>query len=404
MKIVIHTQYFLPEMGAPQARLSELANFFSKKGIDVTILTAMPNYPAGKIYNGYGGFYKTEIIDGLKVIRCFIYPSNSSNVFKRLFSYLSFTLSSLIIGLFVLPKCDYILSESPPLFIGISGYLLSLTKKAKWIFNISDLWPESALILGIINKGIAYKLSTKLEEYLYKKAHLITCQSKEITNNIKLRISNEKVILFSNGVDIKKFHKKNSSNILKKWSNGKKYTAVYAGLHGLAQGLDQIVLAAKILSKSNFDLQFIFIGDGLEKERLIKLSKSLKLDNISFVDPQDKKNMPAIWASADLAMICLKKYILGAVPSKLYEAMASSCPIIFIGDGEPREIIHKANCGYSIYPREIDNISISISKMINDNKKRKVASENARKYVVENFNREKIMTNLLEDFKRNENN
>ena len=208
MKIVIHTQLFLPEMGAPQARLSELANFFSKKGIDVTILTAMPNYPAGKIYNGYGGFYKTEIIDGLKVIRCFIYPSNSSNVFKRLFSYLSFTLSSLIIGLFVLPKCDYILSESPPLFIGISGYLLSLTKKAKWIFNISDLWPESALILGIINKGIAYKLSTKLEEYLYKKAHLITCQSKEITNNIKLRISNEKVILFSNGVDIKKFHKK----------------------------------------------------------------------------------------------------------------------------------------------------------------------------------------------------
>ena len=96
---------------------------------------------------------------------------------------------------------------------------------------------------------------------------------------------------------------------MKKWSNGKKYTAVYAGLHGLAQGLDQIVLAAKILSKSNFDLQFIFIGDGLEKERLIKLSKSLKLDNISFVDPQDKKNMPAIWASADLAMICLKKNI-----------------------------------------------------------------------------------------------
>ena len=190
---------------------------------------------------------------------------------------------------------------------------------------------------------------------------------------------------------------------MKKWSNGKKYTAVYAGLHGLAQGLDQIVLAAKILSKSNFDLQFIFIGDGLEKERLIKLSKSLKLDNISFVDPQDKKhagNMGFSRFSYDM----LKKYILGAVPSKLYEAMASSCPIIFIGDGEPREIIHKANCGYSIYPREIDNISISISKMINDNKKRKVASENARKYVVENFNREKIMTNLLEDFKRNENN
>lgn len=403
MRIAIHTQYYLPEIGAPQARLSELANFLSENGVEVIIITSMPNYPIGKVFNGYGGVYNHEVIDNIKIIRCFIYPSNSKRIIPRIFNYFSFAISSLVIGLCSLPKCDYIISESPPLFIGYSGLILSKIKRAKWIFNISDLWPESALAIGVINRGFLYSSSRMLEEYLYRKAYLITGQSKEIVKNIKGRMSNKKVIRFSNGVNIKKFHKRNSSDILKKWSNGKRYVAVYAGLHGLAQGLDQILLAAEILQENKLDLQIIFVGEGLEKEKMIHLSQSLNLKNVTFVESQEKQLMPAIWASADIALICLKKYILGAVPSKLYEAMASSSPIIMIGSGEPKKIVESANCGYTIEPGQIDSIASCISNLVKDEKYRLLASNNARDYVVKKFNRKRIMKNLLKELIINEN-
>tara|TARA_B100001250_G_C19538596_1_gene673659 strand:+ start:21 stop:755 length:735 start_codon:yes stop_codon:yes gene_type:complete len=242
-----------------------------------------------------------------------------------------------------------------------------------------------------------------LEEYLYRNAYFITGQSKEIVKNIKDRMPNKKVLRFSNGVNIKKFHKRNSSDILKKWSNGKRYIAVYAGLHGLAQGLDQILLAAQVLQDNKLDLQIIFVGEGLEKKKMIYLSKSLNLKNVTFVEPQEKQLMPAIWASADIALICLKKYILGAVPSKLYEAMASSTPIIMIGAGEPKKIVESANCGYTIEPGQINSIASYISNLVKDEKYRELASNNARNYVVEKFNRKRIMKNLLGELIKNEN-
>ena len=183
----------------------------------------------------------------------------------------------------------------------------------------------------------------------------------------------------------------------------KTYIAVYAGLHGLAQGLDQILLAAQVLQDNKLDLQIIFVGEGLEKKKMIYLSKSLNLKNVTFVEPQEKQLMPAIWASADIALICLKKYILGAVPSKLYEAMASSTPIIMIGAGEPKKIVESANCGYTIEPGQINSIASYISNLVKDEKYRELASNNARNYVVEKFNRKRIMKNLLGELIKNEN-
>ena len=139
MKLIILTQYYLPEIGAPQARLSELADHFADKGCEVTILTAMPNYPRGFIFNGYGGFYKTEMINNLKIHRSFIYPSKSVRIIPRIMNYFSFVISSFIIGLIKLPRNGILFVESPPLLLGISGYLLKLFKNYKLIFNVSDL-------------------------------------------------------------------------------------------------------------------------------------------------------------------------------------------------------------------------------------------------------------------------
>ncbi|HET6272575.1 MAG TPA: glycosyltransferase family 4 protein, partial [Bacteroidota bacterium] len=171
MKIVFLTQYYPPEIGAPQNRLSELAMRFARRGHDVVVLTAMPNYPKGEIYPGYGGLYRKETRDGVKVIRTFIYPTQRADYLHRLANYFSFVLSSAVFGSFFLPRTDYLLVESPPLFLGMSGFWLSRLKGSCMIFNVSDLWPESATRLGILRPdGMAYRSSAWLEGFCYRRA------------------------------------------------------------------------------------------------------------------------------------------------------------------------------------------------------------------------------------------
>jgi len=403
MKICILTQYYLPEIGAPQARLSEMAVFLCKHGYNITILTAMPNYPTGKLFKGYGGFYRKEPVDGINVIRSYIFPSKSVKLIPRLWNYFSFVLSSLFLGIFALPKCDILITESPPLFLGISGFILSRIKGAKWIFNVSDLWPESAVNLDVIGDGLSLKLSKKLESFCYNKSWLVTGQSREIVKSISDRFPKKKTYRLSNGVDVDKFSPQKKSDILQQWSNGKELTAVYAGLHGIAQGLDQIIKAAVELEKTVPELQIILIGDGPEKAQLIDSAEELNISNFTFVEPQTKEKMPGIWASADIALISLKQYIPGAVPSKLYEAMASGVPVIMIGEGEPEHIVKSANCGVTVKPNNQNALVEAFIKLANDQKLKNAFGNNGRSYVKEHFNRENIMNEFLKYLESNVN-
>ena len=151
LKLLIHTQYYPPEIGAPQARLSELAKGLTRLGFLVSVLTAMPNYPQGKVFKGYKGLLIREEIDQIPVLRTSIYPTQKVNFIPRLINYFTFVFSSLFFGVWGLGKLDFVLTESPPLFLGISGYLLSRLTRAKWIFNVSDLWPESVVRLECLN-------------------------------------------------------------------------------------------------------------------------------------------------------------------------------------------------------------------------------------------------------------
>jgi len=396
MHICILTQYYPPEVGAPQARISELCQYFYYQGHTATVLTGLPNYPTGKIFNGYYGLFRKEITNGVNVFRTYVYPSKSIKLLPRLWNYFSFVFSSFFFGLFTLPKCDVLITESPPLFLGISGFLLSKAKKAKWIFNVSDLWPESALNLGVIGSGFPLKLSRGLESFCYREAWLVTGQSREIVANISERFPEVKLYKLSNGVDVTKFNKEQKSDILKQWANGKNYTAVYAGLHGIAQGLDQIIKAAIRLEEEVRELQIILVGDGPEKTELIKLTENMKISNITFVDPQQKEKMPQIWASADIAIIPLKQYIPGAVPSKLYEAMASDVPICLIADGEPAEIVNESNCGMVVCPADIDGIVRTLETLVKNGEKRKIMGRYGRVFVKNNFNRQIIFDNFSE--------
>jgi glycosyltransferase involved in cell wall biosynthesis len=200
------------------------------------------------------------------VTRTWIYPTKKLGLFPRLFNYFSFVFSSLLLGLWGLGKVDVVLTESPPLFLGISGYLLSRIKKAKWIFNVSDLWPESAVRLGVLNEGLALKLAKWLEGFCYRKAWLVTGQSKSILADIERRFPDVATYHLSNGVDTELFGPENFQQaIRKKLSPDGDLIFFYGGLHGLAQGLDQILRAAQEAPEG---VRFVLMGDGPEKEAL----------------------------------------------------------------------------------------------------------------------------------------
>jgi len=388
IRLIIHTQYYPPEIGAPQNRLSELANELANHGVEVIVLTAMPNYPLGKIYPGYGGLFRIEYHNKIRIIRCAIIPSQKASFLPRLVNYFSFVIFSLIIGFLKLPKSDYLLTESPPLFLGITGYLLSKLKNAQWIFNVSDLWPQSAVELGVIeSSSFAFRVSSKLEALFYKHAWLVTGQSKAIIENIRSRFPETNLYHLSNGVDTTAFLEliPEEHPITK---------IVYAGLHGMAQGLDQIVEAAHVLRKE--PVEFVLVGDGPEKQNLIRLKDERQIQNISFKDPVFKADIPQILSMADVIFVPLKIQLTGAVPSKLYEAMASAKPVILMAGDEAAEIVNNAHCGIVIQPGDVSGLVEAIKILAFNRKLRLEMGMAGRIYVDEHFNRRMIAGRFYE--------
>jgi glycosyltransferase involved in cell wall biosynthesis len=290
-------------------------------------------------------------------------------------------------------KQDVVVTESPPLFLGFSGYVISRLKRAKYVFNVSDLWPESAIKLGVLNSGFLIKLSTWLEGFSYRKAHLITGQTMGIVDSIRSRgFGDDKVHLITNGVDSELFKPENrSENLRKEFNIEGKFAVCYAGIHGLAQGLEVIIKAA-IELKDYRDIVFVFVGEGPEKDKLIKMKDEYNLDNVVFFPMQPKKNMPGIVASMDAAIIPLKKLDLfkGALPSKMFETLSSATPIILSVEGEAKELMKRADAGICVEPENHTQIKEAVLELYNNVGLRQRLGENGRKFVQENYSRYNI--------------
>jgi len=400
MKLLILTQYFPPEVGAPQNRLFELAIRFQKKGVDMSVLTAMPNYPQMLIHKKYKNkLYHYEEMNGIKVYRSWIFISSRKGIIFRLLNYFSFVFSSAIIGLIKLNKFDYVLCESPPLFLGITGYFLSKIKRAKLIFNVSDLWPESAEKLGLVTNNFFLKSATFLEEFLYKKSYLITGQTQGIVKNISTRFPDKKVYWLPNGVDLDYYNAENTSTNWRKKNNfhDNDFIVLYAGILGYAQGLE-VIITASLKTKAFTNIKFVIVGSGPEKEKLMKLKKSLNADNVLFFDAVTKAQMPEIIAASDAAVIPLKKLDLfkGAIPSKLFEMLAMKKPILLGLEGEAKELfIDKGNCGLAFSPEDANDLANQIIYLYNHKNEMNILGVNGYEYVKKYFNRDIIASDFL---------
>ena len=392
MRILILTQYFPPETGAPQNRLFEIALRLKDAGDEITVLTAMPNYPKMRVFEGYRWkLFATEEIQGIKVFRSFIYVSKSKAVIARLLNYFSFVISSFLRGLFLFRKFDYVICESPPLFLGITAVFLSRLKRAKLIFNVSDLWPESAEKLGIVTNKFLLNNAEKLELWLYKKSFIVSGQTQGILESIKARSAQKNLFWLPNGVD-PEFYKPELYSNSWRFEQGFQdddLLILYAGIIGHAQGLDVIVKAAA-LTKENVQIKWLLVGDGPVKSDLEKLVSELKLQNVYFFPNQEKKNMPFIVKACDITAVPLKKLplFLGAIPSKIFENLAMEVPVLLGVEGEAKTLfIENGNAGLAFEPENEVQLAEKAVYLFENRQVIAELGKNGRKYVDQYFNR-----------------
>ncbi|MEN9969700.1 MAG: hypothetical protein RIR94_1907 [Bacteroidota bacterium] len=399
MRLLILTQYYPPEIGAPQNRLHELAVRLKAYGVEIEVLTALPNYPKMSIQEGYqNGKNREEVLDGIPVHRAAIYVSTSKSIVSRLLNYFSFVWTSYWRGR-KLKNFDFLLVESPPLFLGYSAMALAKKLNAKLIFNVSDLWPESAEKLGIVNNTALLKMAYRLEAKCYKRAALITGQTQGIVTDIARRFPSKQVYWLPNGVNIDFYKPSAITQSDFRTKNGFAPTDLlffYGGIIGHAQGLEVILNAAHALSDYP-QVHFILQGAGPEKPQLENLKKNLQLTNVHFLEPVAKADMPAILQAIDVALVPLKNLPLfqGAIPSKVFEALAMEVPLLLGVDGEARlHFIEKAEAGWFFEPENAHALAAAIKTLIEQPDAIKRAGMNGRNYVSQHFNRDQIAASL----------
>ncbi len=355
MKIALLTQYYKPEMGAPQNRLYEMVKGLAENGCEFCVVTAMPNYPTGKIFKPYRHrFSVTEKSDGIEVRRYWLYPSNSKRALPRIFSMLSFAFSSLFAWRFLRQQeIDFLIVESPPLTLALSGFILAKLAGARLITNISDVWPLSAKEMGAIDDGHLYRLLERMEQFVYKKSLFCIGQSSEIVQHLTKSGCREPY-LFRNGINPARF----TQNAEEHLPQDQYLFIVYAGLLGFAQGIYNL---CKAIDFNQLGAEFHIYGAGGEQEALSELVEEHPHRGIFFHGAVSRDEIPAVLSRADVTIIPLALNIFGAVPSKIYESMAAGVPILFSGDGEGARIINSDNVGWVSPPADYEALKRNIA-------------------------------------------
>lgn len=395
LKVLFLTQYFPPETGAPQNRLHSLASYLSDFGAEVSVLTAMPNYPKTEVYEGYRGKTYIKEQDGeITIHRSWIYVSKSKGVVPRLLNYFSFVFTALWVGTVKIKKHDVIICESPPLFLGITAMLLKLLKGGKLVFNVSDLWPESAEKLNIINSKFLLYVTYKLESLIYKKSDLVCGQTQGIISNINQRFPHVSTHLIRNGIDTKQFSMRGDGKAfrVKHQISEDVFVVAYAGIIGHAQGLEIITEVAKQLLNDK-NIMFIMVGDGPVKNELLDIVKKFCISNIRFINSVPRKEMPDVIDACDCYVIPLRKndLFLGAIPSKIFEPLYCRKPVLLGVDGEAKQLfVEEGRCALYFEPENSNALAESLKKLIQDKFLYKQLGESGHHYVATYFDRQAL--------------
>ena len=399
MHILFLTDNFPPEGNAPATRTFEHTREWVDKGHKVTVITCAPNFPEGKVFEGYKNkWLSKQKIEGINVWRVKTYITANEGFIKRTIDFISFMLSSLFFGLFT-RKVDVVIGTSPQFFTVISAWALAKLKRVPFVFELRDIWPASITAVGAMRGSWIIKALEKLELFLYRQADLII----SVTHSFKLELQNrgvsaDKIKVVLNGVDLSKYKPlpEKDKGFAEEFQLQGKFVAGYVGTHGLAHALDSIIEAAELL-KADDDVRIVFAGGGADRARLEKLVKARDLSNVVMIPRQAKENMPKIWSLCDVSLVSLKDTPLFStvIPSKIFESMAMGLPIIIsVPEGESTQIIRTQKAGLVVPPENPNRLAAALLNIKNDKDMYNTYAKSG--FLAANkFNRKKLSIEML---------
>ncbi|MGR5336213.1 glycosyltransferase family 4 protein [Vibrio gigantis] len=373
MHILFLTDNFPPEGNAPATRTYEHAIRWVKAGHKVTVITCAPNFPEGKVFDGFKNrWYQTHNLDGINVVRVKTFITANEGFVKRILDYMSFMVTGFIAGL-VQKKPDVIVATSPQFFCACAGWALSAIRRKPFVFELRDIWPASITAVGAMKDSFAIRILERIEMFLYRRADSIVSVTHAFKKELIERgVDGEKIEVVLNGVDLTKYGPSLSKDagLAQQYGLEGKFVAGYIGTHGMAHGLEYIVDVAERL-QNNDDIRVVFAGGGAARQKVIDLVENKQLKNVVLIDRQPKEMMPKLWSLCDVSLVPLVNSDLfkTVIPSKIFECMGMGIPTIMsVPEGEATEIIRETGSGLVVESESVDQISAAILQLHEDKK------------------------------------
>jgi glycosyltransferase involved in cell wall biosynthesis len=408
MKILLLHQYFLEEDDPGGSRWNEMTRSWTDIGHEVTVIAGMMHYNGHQKRSEYKGIYFKKKQQGkVPVWRCHVSESYNRSYMGRLWGYFSFMFSSLWCGLTkVKGNFDVIIVTSPPLFVGISGYVISRFKRMPLVFEVRDLWPESAIDTGVLKNKWIIKLAYAIESFIYRKSKLINVLTPAflVTLRDKKKVPKDKLIFIPNAADFSL-----SENLMNSFDreqfrkdhhlNGR-FVITYVGAHGVANHLEQVLHAGKALEDTN--VEFLLIGDGNDKARLKQMAEAMQTTNVRFVDPVPKTEVFKYILASEMGASILKKVdtFKTVYSNKTFDYMSCKKPILMAIDGVSRELVEKAKAGSYVEPENTEAYNQIIRQYLDDTDRLQREGENGYHFAHERFDRRVLAMEYLNHLKK----
>jgi len=390
MHILLVHQAFAALNEPGGTRHHELARYLIEQGHRVTVIASPISYLTGTQQTA-----KQDTDGPLTILRAYTYPALHRSFVHRVFSFLSFMFSSFILG-FRVPAVDLVWGTSPPIFQGITAWLLARLKRVPFLFEVRDLWPAFAIAVGVLTNPILIEVSRWLERFLYRRADTLMINSPGFREHVQARGA-RKIALLPNGADTSMFDPSNEGLGFRSAHNLEgKYIALYAGAHGLSNDLDVLLSAADLL-RDRPEIEIVLLGDGKEKARLRSRATAMHLENITFAPPIPKTDIPDALAAADACIAILKPIAMykTVYPNKVFDYMAAGRPVVLAIDGVIREVLESASGGIFVPPGDAESLADAIRSLARDPNNGRILGQNGRRYVEQHFNRRTVAAELI---------
>jgi len=390
MKVLLIHQVFVSAQDAGGTRHLELARFARKRGHDLTIVASDLSYLSGKKHPGTGGLVTRQDVEGIRVLRAYTYSSLHRSFAWRIVSFVSFMLTSIWAALRAGPV-DLVMGTSPPIFQGVSAWVVAFLRRKPFLLEIRDLWPDFAVDMGVLKNPVLIALSRWLEMFLYRRADHILVNSPAYRRIIIGKgLPEDKVSLIPNGVDPGMFDPDaDGAEIRKQWGLGDSIVVLYAGALGMANDIPAILRAARI-TRDDPRIRWVFAGDGKDRPKLEVLARELGVEGCTlFTGARPKAEMKGFMAAADICIATLQNIAMfkTTYPNKVFDYMAAGRPTVLGIDGVIREVIEAGNGGIFVQPGNEAAIAEAVRRLAGDPELRRRQGKSAREYVVRHFNR-----------------